>query len=282
MKLKRIGTIVVILAIFLLIAYSFQDKLIFHPRPWPENFSLPEQLENCSLKEITLTTEDEIKINALYAKSKISASNTAKVVLFNHGNAGNLLGRLEKLDVICKTGLDVLLYDYRGFGKSQGSAKADKVIKDAYAGLDFLLKQKGFKSQEIILYGESLGTGVAAKLLQASKKDFAALVLESGFASLSAQAGRTLPVIGPLILKETFPTIDILKNYKGSLVLIHSKKDEIIPFSDSEKLYQVCPSNDKSFFNFQEAGHNSPVWEKRIYSKIWKMISRGNLNQNDN
>ena len=69
-----------------------------------------------------------------------------------------------------------------------------------------------------------------------------------------------------------------------TIVLIRRGKPvaEIIPFSDSEKLYQVCPSNDKSFFNFQEAGHNSPVWEKRIYSKIWKMISRGNLNQNDN
>jgi hypothetical protein len=274
MNTKRIRNISIILAAFFIIAYMIQDKLILHPRPWPANFALPANLENCSLEGMNITTDDGIKINAVYAKSNFKASNTARVVLYNHGNAGNLVGRLAKLDVICKTGLDVLLYDYRGFGASQGTAQAEKVIKDARACLDYLLKQKNFKTREIILYGESLGTGVAAKLLQVTNKQFATLVLESGFASLSAQAGRTLPLIGPLILKESFPTIDILKNYQGKLVLIHSKKDEIIPFSDSEKLFKACPSKSKVFYHYQDAGHNSAVWNLPVYFERWQKIAQ--------
>jgi fermentation-respiration switch protein FrsA (DUF1100 family) len=270
MKAKRMIRIVAILLAFYILILVFQDKIIFFPHPWPESFVLPEKLDNCRLQAVELTTSDGVKLDAVYAESFSTTEDERKVVLFSHGNAGNLIGRLDKADKICKIGFDVFIYDYRGFGRSQGSPNVKGAIIDGITALNYLTDTKKIKKENIVIYGESLGTGIAAELIKGNESAFAGLVLESGFASLSAQASRKFPGIGKLILKRDLPTIDIIKNYSGKLLIIHSKADKIIPYTDSEKVLAACPSESKTILTFEGARHNDPVWYKPEYIQAWQ------------
>ncbi len=248
----------------------FQDNLIFFPGPWPKGYALPQTLKHCGLMQLELTTPDKVKIDALYAHSVAKATPGEKVILFSHGNAGNLIHRLSKIDRMCEAGFNVLIYDYRGFGRSTGSPDVRGAIIDGQTALDWLLKDQNIAPENIILYGESLGTGIAAELLKNNSHNFAGLVLESGFASLGTQASRRFPAIGAIILKHDLPTIETLHTYKGPLLLIHSKQDEIIPYGDSEAMLAACPSEKKSLFTIEKMGHNSPVWELPQYLETWQ------------
>lgn len=216
-----------------------------------------------------LKTADGIKIDAVFVKTTKADTAAEKVILFSHGNAGNLINRFARIDRMCEAGFSVLIYDYRGFGRSTGKPDVSGAITDGKTALDYLLTDRKIKPENIILYGESLGTGVAGELLKDSGKSFAGLVLESGFASLGAQAERRLPFIGTMILKKDMPTLETIKSYKGRLLIIHSKNDSIIPYSDSEKLLAACPSANKTLYTIEGAGHNDPVWDDPRYLQTW-------------
>lgn len=269
MKKRYFRNITVILLVFAVLIMTFQDKIIFFPSPWPENFALPAAIRNGSLEQILLKTTDGINIDAVFVKAATADAANEKVILFSHGNAGNLLNRFGKINRMCEAGFSVLIYDYRGFGRSTGKPDVSGAITDGRAALEYLLTDRQFKPENIILYGESLGTGVAAELLKASEKIFAGLVLESGFASLGAQAGRRFPLIGAMILKRDLPTLETIKSYQGKLLIIHSKNDGIIPYSDSEKLLAACPSPHKTMYTIEGAGHNDPVWDDPRYLQTW-------------
>ncbi|PKL47123.1 MAG: hypothetical protein CVV42_14160 [Candidatus Riflebacteria bacterium HGW-Riflebacteria-2] len=271
MKAKRFLNILVILAVFTGLMVVLQDRLIFFPGAWPAGFTLPEKLENCTLTQVTLQTPDGLKLDALLAQSTTPAT-LHKTVLFSHGNAGNLLHRAGKIDKMCKAGFDVFIYDYRGYGRSEGSPTVAGAISDGKTALQWLLDAKKINREDIVLYGESLGTGVAAEIYRESKAQFAALVHESGFASLSVMAGRRIPLIGSFILKRDLPTSETIKNYHGRLLVIHSRKDEVIPYSDSEMLYNICPSKNKTLYTIETAGHNSPVWDDPAWLKRWQQL----------
>lgn len=270
MKLKQLLRILFIILVFFLLILFFQDKLIFFPTAWQEGFELPTKLFNCSIQPISLKTLDGIELNAIYAQPNKIGSHTPKVVLFCHGNAGNLIHRLERIDKICEMGFTILAFDYRGFGKSKGSPSVAGAIIDGKTALNYLVETKKIPTQNIILYGVSLGTGIASQLLAGAEENFAGLILESGFASLGAQANRRFPRIGTLILKHDLPTIEIVKNYRGKLLVIHSKNDRIIPYGDGSKVFAACPSEQKSFLTLEGTGHNSPVWLKPEYAEAWQ------------
>lgn len=273
MNIKRIIRIIVILLVFTFLVTGFQDKLIFFPAAWPAGFRLAEKIDNCTLESVTLQTSDGISLDAVFAKSTKPAGKS-RTVLFSHGNAGNLLNRFGKVDRICEAGFDVFVYDYRGFGKSGGVPTVAGAIKDGMTALNWLVSEKKIRPEEIVLYGESLGTGVTAEILRNSNASFSALVHESGFASLAVQAGRRIPLIGGYILKTDLPTSETLKNYHGRLLVIHSRKDEIIPFSDGELIFACSPSTSKTMYTIESAGHNDPVWESQEWLEHWQALMR--------
>ncbi|MFZ5949742.1 MAG: alpha/beta hydrolase, partial [Candidatus Rifleibacteriota bacterium] len=185
---------------------------------------------------------------------------------------GNLLNRMDKVNHFCQMGYSVLVYDYRGFGLSSGTPDVEGAKKDADAALIFLKQTFNYANSEIVIYGESLGTGLAAELVRKADHPFAGLVLESGFASLKTQANRRFPGIGTLILKADLPTLTTISAYKGPLLIIHSRKDEVIPFSDSETLYNASPSAQKFFLALESGGHNDPVWNDPKYEEAWNFL----------
>jgi pimeloyl-ACP methyl ester carboxylesterase len=270
MKVKSVVKIIFFILVLAAAILIFQDRLIFFPAAWPEGYVLPEELDNATLKSIKISTADQLELDAVYASARNTAAPNKKVILYSHGNAGNLLNRLERVDMLCSLGFDVLIYDYRGFGRSEGKANVAGAIRDGRAALAYLTDNKGFAPSDIIIYGVSLGTGIAAELVKEASADFAGVVLESGFASLGAQASKKFPFVGSLILKQDLPTLDTIKSYKGRLLLIHSKNDGIISYADSEKLFAASPSDTKQFLTLEGVGHNSPVWNLDEYKTAWQ------------
>ncbi len=236
--------------IICLLLFIFQRHFIFLPMKWTEDFS-GYSLKNSD--EVILTTTDNEKIISWYKKSK---SNDLTIVFF-HGNAGNLIHRIEKLTIFNNfSAYGLLAIDYRGYGKSSGKPSEIGFYQDARAAINFLKKQ-GIAESNMIFYGESIGSAVAIKMATEYSPRF--IVLEAPFTSIKDIANegifRFFPV--SLLLQDNFPSINLIKEIKSPILIVHGIKDTIIPLSHSYKLYQKITTENKKLLLYEELGHNN-------------------------
>jgi fermentation-respiration switch protein FrsA (DUF1100 family) len=188
-------------------------------------------------------------INAWY----VPAKNENGVVLFCHGNAGNISDRLDSIKIFHDLGQSVLIFDYRGYGKSGGKISEKGTYLDAEAAWDYLVQVKHKQPGEIVLFGRSLGAAVAAET--ALRKNPAGLILESTFMSIPAIARKYYPWLPvKFIAKYRYATVDKVGLIKCPKLIIHSKTDEIIPFEHGLNLYEKA-SPPKEFLEIR-GGHN--------------------------
>lgn len=194
--------------------------------------------------------------------------NDKGTLLFFHGNAGNISGRLFKAKGWVDRGFSVLLVDYRGYGKSEGKIEHEEdVLTDARASWNYLTGVKKAEPSKIVLYGESLGTYPAIKL--AGEHHGAALILEAPFISFLELAGVHYPFVPKSLLKNfAFSNIGSIENVQCPVFILHGTKDEICPYAMAEKLFQHAPAP-KEFFPVLGGGHNDlperaghDFWEK--------------------
>ncbi len=165
-----------------------------------------------------------------------------KTILISHGNAGNISDRIFMLSTLVHLGCSVFIYDYQGFGKSEGEPSASGIIEDGLCAYDFLTKTKGVKSDKLILYGESLGCAVSTNIMRQRQVD--AVILQSPFSSIQEAARDRLPWMH-LFPDWTFPQRELdnrlaLKQKHAPLLLIHGEKDWILPARYSKSLYQMA------------------------------------------
>jgi uncharacterized protein len=179
-----------------------------------------------------------------------------KIVLVSHGNAGNLAHRAVIADALIEAGLSVLLYDYQGYGRSEGSPSVKNVCQDGVAAYDYLI-EKGYKPESIILYGESLGCAVATNI--SSQRKAAGLILQSGFSSLRNIACEKYLLFNAyppfLFPKPRLDSLAVLKKPHPPLLIMHGRHDYTIPYTHSEKMYETAVGK-KSLVIFDDAGHN--------------------------
>ncbi|MHB8817055.1 MAG: alpha/beta hydrolase [Steroidobacteraceae bacterium] len=217
----------------LLIAYVyvFQARLIFFPNvPGRTLTATPSQI-GLGFEDVRITTADRVDLHGWY----VAAPTGAPAVLLCHGNAGNIAHRLDWLETFCGLGFAMLLFDYRGFGRSSGTPTEQGTYLDAQAAWDFVTNTKGFSPRSIVIVGESLGGPIAAHLA----KDVApgALILVSTFTSVTNLAGNLywyLPV--RLLARIQYPTAEYVARVHVPTLVIHSRDDEIIPFLHGEEL----------------------------------------------
>lgn len=220
-------------------------RSVFHPMKYPEGWW---QLQSrIGAEDAWITTRDGIKLHGWFA-----APPEAKLAtLFLHGNAGNVTHRVQAILAIREAGSAVLVLDYRGFGKSEGSPSESGVTLDAEAALAWL-QQRGFPPERVVLHGESLGTAVAVEL--ATRTRCAGLVLEAPFTSASAVAGAVVPVLGRTLISG-FDSLSRIRRVKAPLLVIHGTRDEIIPFEMGQQLFAAA-NESKQFWAVEGAGHN--------------------------
>jgi pimeloyl-ACP methyl ester carboxylesterase len=219
--------IVVILLLFL-----NQHKLIYHPSKNVEK--TPEEL-GIEFEEITLFTQDNLKLNAWFIPGKQDGI----TILFCHGNAGNLSHRLETIQIFHDLGLNFFLFDYRGYGLSEGITTESGTYLDSEAAWKYLTETKGIPPEKIIIIGRSLGGAIATRL--ASLKNPLGLITESAFLSIPAMARALYPIFPTkLFTRYEYNTGQYLNNVKCPKLIMHSPDDDLVPYHHSEKLLETA------------------------------------------
>lgn len=240
---KFIAAIFISLTAFL----SCESFFIFHPNK--DVTSTPEDI-GLEFEDVFIDTEDGIKIHGWYVPSKKERG----TVLFCHGNAGNISCRLDTVRIFKELDLSVLIFDYRGYGRSGGEPSEEGTYSDALASWDYLVNNKMIPPEKIIAWGRSLGGAVAAWL--AKNRTPGLLIMESSFTSVEDVAEFHLPVIpGSLIFGDTYNTLEIIDDIKCPVMIIHSPGDEIIPYSQGQRLFMAA-SEPKEFLEISGSHNN--------------------------
>jgi len=238
------SVLIVFVGLFVLVKYLEHTAVFFPSRSMN---STPAQA-GMPYEDVYLITSDGIKINAWLVKSSPSAS----TILFAHGNAGTISDRVMKLKFFHDLGLNVLVFDYRGYGKSQGRPTEKGIYLDAQAVYDYLQSRPDIDHGRIIGYGASLGGVVVVDL--ATRRKLAALMIESSITSAKDMAQRLYPFLPSFLMGIKFDSLSKIKNIDTPKLFLHSPEDQTVPLSMGQKLYEAA-SNPKSFL-FIHGGHN--------------------------
>lgn len=225
---------------------NFEHKNIYFPSAIIEFTPADKGL---SFEEIFYRTSDGKKINAWF----IPAEEARGTILFCHGNGGNIGHRIDFFEIFNKLKLNVFIFDYRGYGKSPGRPGEEGIYLDAKGAYDYLLGRADIDKGRIILYGESLGGAVAIDL--AKKIKVSGLIAFGAFTSLCDMGRELYPHLPiKLIVTQRYDALSKIKDLTIPKLIIHSRDDEIIPFSQGERLYAEA-SSPKEFFEIR-GGHN--------------------------
>ena len=223
------------------VAQPLYNKLLFFPdfpvRYEEKSYQLTH-IGGIAKTEISMPATANINLDAWYFHNPASK----KLVIVSHGNAGNVSSRVGLAEYLLSAGVSVLLYDYQGYGKSGGVASIRNICADGIAAFDYARDQLGFKPEDIILYGESLGCAVACHA--ASERSCGALILQSGFSSLKAIASQAYWIFN---IYPSFcfprPPLDNLSFLQGKhppVLIVHGQNDQTIPVSHSELMFRAA------------------------------------------
>jgi len=205
-------------------------------------------------EDVFFKTDDGVEINAWF----IPAKDARFTILFSHGNAGNISHRIEKLKFFHDLGCNVLIFDYRGYGKSNGSPSEAGFYKDIQAAYGYLLS-RNIAAEDIVGYGESIGGAVTIDL--ASKKKLKALVVDCTFSNAPDMVKVAYPFLPYWVFASRWDSLDKIKSISVPKLMIHSVNDEIVPFKLGRKLFDAAP-NPKEFLSIR-GGHNSCFFESK-------------------
>jgi uncharacterized protein len=240
----------------LLLVYFEQRRLIYFPdREVPS----PRTLGLSSVVEAEFAAEDGVALRGWFAPAWDPPRRLA--VLVAHGNGGSVADRAPLLRALPRLGLDVLVFDYRGYGKSADVAPTeDGLYRDGRAALAWLRQRTGLPTQRLVLYGESLGTGVAVELAHELLPDSpAALVLQSPFTSLPDAAATHYPFLPVrLLLRDRYDNLAKLPALRAPLLVLHGTRDAIVPVAEGRALCAAA-SGPKRFVEVPKRDHND-LW----------------------
>ncbi|WP_461598906.1 alpha/beta hydrolase [Winogradskyella sp.] len=262
-RLKKV--LVVLTALYIMIAsalYFLQEKLMFLPTTLEQNYQY--QFDQ-PFEELFFKTEEDAIINALHFKTE----NPKGVILYFHGNAGDLSRWGIITEYFVERSYDVLVMDYRTYGKSSGKLSEEAFYNDAQYCYDYLLKD--YSENEITLYGRSLGTGIASYL--ASENTPKQLILETPYYSIEDIANHRFPFF-PVkqLLKYRFPSYQYLKKTNCPITIIHGTEDNVVPYSSAKKLSEL-EINHLDFITIKNGNHNNLVEFAEYHSAIAEVLN---------
>jgi fermentation-respiration switch protein FrsA (DUF1100 family) len=233
-RIKRmfVSALIGLLAGYLLLVvfvYFIQGRMVYFPTKEIANTPLDIGLH---FEEVILRTSDGINISAWF----IPAQKERGVILFCHGNAGNISHRLDSIKIFHDLNLSVFIFDYRGYGSSDGSPSEKGTYRDAEAAFRYLVETRNIDPRKIVIFGRSLGSAVAAEI--GFRFNSAALILESGFTSVADLGRKYYPYLPVKLLSRfDYSTARKVGRIDIPKLIIHSLDDDIVPFEHGEKLF---------------------------------------------
>jgi fermentation-respiration switch protein FrsA (DUF1100 family) len=225
--------------------YLFQRHLLYFPdRTHPELGELSE----LGFREVKVTTADGLSLLSWYLPPREGRP----VIVYFHGNGGHIGYRAGRLRRFARDGYGVLMLEYRGYGGNPGAPSEAGFYADAAAALDFLARD-GIMPNRLVLYGESLGSGVAVYL--AAQREIGALILEAPFTSVAEVAQYHYSFVpASLLLWDRFDSFSRIGNVKAPILLLHGDRDRVVPVRFGRALFEAAPKP-KTFWFSPEAGH---------------------------
>jgi uncharacterized protein len=258
-----ISFVVVVFVAYLglgVILYLMQPQFLYIPLQ--EVTYTPDEL-GLDFEDVVFQSSDGVKLTGWY----VPANNSNLTILFCHGNGGNMMHNLDSINIFYNLGLNCFIFDYRGYGKSEGKPSEEGTYLDARAAYDWLVNVKKLSPSNIIIFGRSLGGSIAAQL--ASKAAAKSLIVESTFTSY-ADIGKKFYPYMPVrrFARFRYNTIDYIKKVHCPVMIIHSRDDEIVPFEFGLEMYKA--SNEPNEFVEIFGSHNDGfLVSSERYKKAW-------------
>ena len=254
--IKSFFLLILIYFVITVVVYFFQRKLLYHPfSPQITGKGLIHNFETINFK-----TSDNFELKGWF---HLKNSNK-KTILFLHGNAGNLDNRIDKLNFLGNMDINFLIISWRGYSGNLGNPSETGLYKDALGGIEWLNK-KGISNDRIILYGESLGTAITTEVAQ--NENFAGIILEAPFTSMVDMGQKIYPIFPVrFLLKDKYESKNKIKNIKSPILVLHGRKDKIVPFYMGEKIFEMA--NSPKFKYFTDLDDHMMNFDEKLVNEI--------------
>ena len=250
--------------LLLIIVFFFQRNLLYHPSV--DNYiKNKNEAEPTEIVKAKIITKDNIDLLGWFYNKDLKKF---KTILFFHGNAGSLENRTYKLNHFKNLNVNFLIIAWRGFSGNKGKPHEKGLYEDAKSAIKWL-EAKGIDKKNIILYGESLGTGVAIEIAQ--NKNYAGIILESPFTSMVDMGKKYYPFFPVrLLLRDKFENHKKIINIFSPIFVMHGKVDNIVPYKMGRKIYELA--NEPKFFYTQEYGDHMVEYDEKLLLALEKFI----------
>jgi uncharacterized protein len=247
--MKHILRVIAYIIIFIAGIRYIENRSIYYPMK--EITTTPSEF-NLYYEDVYFNSQDNKRLHAWF----IPSQGAEFTILFNHGNAGNISHRLDKISMLHAIGFNVFIYDYRGYGKSLGSPSETGLYKDIEGAYNYL-REMGVSHDKIVLYGESIGGAIAIEL--AYRRPVGGIITENTFTSVKDMVKKAFPLMPYFIFSSRFDSLSKIEHIKCKKLIIHSVDDEIVPFTQGERLFNAA-IQPKEFLELR-GGHNTAFWD---------------------
>jgi len=265
---KSMGSMLISVVVVMFIAYwgigvilyIMQPRFLY--RPLREVSYSPVEL-GLDFDDVVFNSADGVKLTGWY----VPAKNSKLTVLICHANGGNMYHRLDTINIFYNLGVSCFIFDYRGYGNSEGVPSEEGTYLDAEAALKWLGEQKNVSASDVIMFGRSLGGAIAAQL--AGRVEARALVLESAFTSyvdIGQQFYPYMPV--QWFARFSYRTIDYIQEVRCPVMIIHSRGDEVVPFEFGLELYEAA-NEPKEFVEIYGNHNDGFLVSGEVYKRTW-------------
>jgi fermentation-respiration switch protein FrsA (DUF1100 family) len=254
--MKSVAVVIAVFATMLLLMVVFEKNLIFFPSRYPDGWWEVEEVASgtgCLFEDVYFSTDDGVKLHGWWVRPDEGDADDP-VLLFFHGNAGNLSHRADLLvSLVRRIGAEVFVVGYRGYGRSEGRPSEEGLFLDARAAWRFAIDERGVPADRLVIFGKSLGGAVAVDL--ASSVEPAGLIVESSFTSIPDMAAEHYPFVPRGLVRTRMDSLAKIVSIGCPKLFVHSRSDEVVPFTLGRRLFEAA-AEPKSFYEVVGAGHN--------------------------
>jgi fermentation-respiration switch protein FrsA (DUF1100 family) len=271
-----IWIVTAIIGIYILFAgflFIFQSHYVYYP----DRILLADPSSiGLEFESVSFETEDGVKLSGWY----ILSENARGIIIFCHGNGGNISHRLESIQIFHRLGLDVFIFDYRGYGRSEGRPSEMGTYRDIEAAWRYLVEERQVNPDRIVVFGRSLGGAVAAWL--AHRYTPGALILESAFTSVPDIAAKLYPYLPVRLLSRyKYDTARYLDGVNCPVLIVHSREDEMMPFSHGQRLFERA-AEPKEFLEISGSHNEGFITSGKHYEEGLDSFISEHLETNQN